>query len=311
MEYQDLERSDLAFEFSTDGAPPVVIGKYYPTKFSNTNGQLLKWIGNKQRFAQAIISYFPSSYRTYYEPFLGSGAVLAALSPIQAEASDIFGPLIDIWQTLRFDPEQLKHWYSKRHGSSETIGKLSAYKEAQQAYLKMPNGADLLFLSRACYGGVVRFRKSDGYMSTPCGPHNLMSPAKFASRVDEWAMRVKGTTFHQRSFEQALAKAGEGDIVYCDPPYSHCQSILYGAQAFDLRKLMASITEAKKRGAFVALSIDGSKRSGNFLCDIEIPAGLFAREEMLMVGRSMLRRFQMGGETLEEEVVRDRLLLTH
>ena len=311
MEYQVLERSNLALEFSTDGSPPAVDGKLYPTKFSPTNGQLLKWIGNKQRFAQAIISYFPKSYRTYYEPFLGSGAVLAALSPIKAEGSDIFGPLIDIWQTLRFDPEQLKRWYAKRHLSSETNSKLVAYKEAQQAYLQMPNGADLLFLSRACYGGVVRFRKSDGFMSTPCGPHNLMSPEKFSSRVDEWTSRVRGTTFYQRSFEEALAKAGDGDIVYCDPPYSHCQSILYGAQAFDLKKLMTSIGEAKKRGAFVALSIDGSKRSGNFLCDIEIPQGLFAREEMLIVGRSMLRRFQMGGETLEAEVVRDRLLLTH
>lgn len=311
MEYQVLERADPAFEFSIDGSPPNIAGKSCPTKFSATNGQLLKWIGNKQRFAQAIISYFPSSYRTYYEPFLGSGAVLAALSPINAVGSDIFGPLIDIWQTLRFDPDQLKRWYAQRHYSAETNGKLAAYKQAQNEYLKMANGADLLFLSRACYGGVVRFRKSDGFMSTPCGPHNLMSPEKFALRVDEWSSRVKGTKFHQQSFEEAISKSGKGDIVYCDPPYSHCQNILYGAQSFDLKKLMSSIAEAKSRGAFVALSIDGSKRSGNLLCDIEIPTGLFAREEMLIVGRSMLRRFQMGGETLEAEVVRDRLLLTH
>jgi len=73
---------------------------------------------------------------------------------------------------------------------------------------------------------------------------------------------------------------------------------------------MEAIGKAKRRGAFVALSIDGSKKSGNQLCDITIPHGLFAREEMLNVGRSMLRRFQMGGETLESELVRDRLLLT-
>ena len=33
--------------------------------------QLLKWIGNKQRFAHQIARYFPIRYRTYYEPFLG------------------------------------------------------------------------------------------------------------------------------------------------------------------------------------------------------------------------------------------------
>lgn len=43
--------------------------------------QLLKWIGNKQRFAHEIISYFPNKFGTYHEPFLGSGAVLGVLSP--------------------------------------------------------------------------------------------------------------------------------------------------------------------------------------------------------------------------------------
>ena len=43
--------------------------------------QLLKWVGNKQRFANEIISYFPVGFNRYIEPFLGSGAVLATLSP--------------------------------------------------------------------------------------------------------------------------------------------------------------------------------------------------------------------------------------
>jgi DNA adenine methylase len=43
--------------------------------------QLLKWIGNKQRFAAEIVSHFPSRIGTYFEPFLGSGAVLGTLSP--------------------------------------------------------------------------------------------------------------------------------------------------------------------------------------------------------------------------------------
>ena len=41
---------------------------------------LLKWIGNKQRFAEYIVDCFPESFRNYHEPFLGSGAVLAELS---------------------------------------------------------------------------------------------------------------------------------------------------------------------------------------------------------------------------------------
>ena len=72
--------------------------------------QLLKWIGNKQRFAFEIASYFPNDFGTYYEPFLGSGAVLGTLSPVKAVASDRFQPLVQIWQTLHENPDTLKQW---------------------------------------------------------------------------------------------------------------------------------------------------------------------------------------------------------
>ena len=66
--------------------------------------QLLKWIGNKQRFAHEIVSYFPRQFGTYYEPFLGSGAVLATLRAKSGFGSDGFKPLIDIWQALKKRP---------------------------------------------------------------------------------------------------------------------------------------------------------------------------------------------------------------
>src|SRR3989442_1542017 len=59
--------------------------------------QLLKWIGNKQRFAHEIIQYFPPTFGTYFEPFLGSGAVLGTLVPQRAVASDALEPLVEIW----------------------------------------------------------------------------------------------------------------------------------------------------------------------------------------------------------------------
>ena len=62
---------------------------------------------------------------------------------------------------------------------------------------------------------------------------------------------------------------------------------------------------------FIALSIDGSKKSGDRKCEFRFPPKLFSREVTVNLGRSMLRRFQMGGQTLEAEIVTDRLLLTH
>jgi DNA adenine methylase len=112
-------------------------------------------------------------------------------------------------------------------------------------------------------------------------------------------------------FEEGISRARPGDLVYCDPPYSDTQRILYRAQTFSLPRLFQAIEQCRRRGVYVALSLDGTKKSGNHQCDLSIPDGLFEREAMVHCGRSMLRRFQMEGQTLEGEVVADRLLLTY
>ncbi len=273
--------------------------------------QLLKWIGNKQRFAHEIVSWFPSDFNTYFEPFLGSAAVLATLSPKKAVGSDVFEPLIKIWQTLAGNPDTLKQWYAQRWQAMMSGEKVSEYEKIKASYNANPNAADLLFLCRSCYGGVVRFRQSDGFISTPCGVHSPIAPEAFSDRVDKWHRRTEGSSFLLLDYREAMEMAEPGDWVYCDPPYTHSQAILYGAQSFDLRNLLKAIRGCKARGVYVALSIDGTKRSGNLICDIPIPDGLFEREVFVNCGRSMLRRFQMGGQTLEGEMVADRLLLTY
>ena len=273
--------------------------------------QLLKWVGNKQRFAHEIASYFPSDYRTYYEPFLGSGAVLATLAPYKAVGSDAFGPLMEIWYELQHSPESLIEWYRTRYERMASGDKVQVYEDIKESYNKSPNGADLLFLCRSCYGGVVRFRKRDGYMSTPCGVHSPISPESFAARVWEWERRVRGTTFLEADFEEVVDMAHAGDLVYCDPPYLHSQAILYGAQSFELERLFNAIERAKGRGVRVALSIDGTKKSGSIKCDLPLPDGIFRKEAFVNCGRSMLRRFQKSGKSLDDEIVSDRLLLTY
>lgn len=283
----------------------------HPAAVSRPRGQLLKWVGNKQRFAEEIASYFPRDIQTYREPFLGTGAVLATLSPERGVGSDVFRPLMEIWEALNDSPETLKRWYADRWATFTSGEKVAQYEAIKADYNSAPNGADLLFLCRSCYGGVVRFRKADGYMSTPCGPHNPIAPATFDRRVDEWHARVQGCRFEHRDYKEAMRAAEEGDLVYCDPPYTHSQAILYGAQSFSLEDLFSEIETCKARGVRVALSIDGKKRSGNMVCDLPIPEGLFEEEIFVNCGRSMLKRFQMEGKTLEKEVVADRLLLTY
>lgn len=275
------------------------------------NTSLLKWIGNKQRMAHQIISYFPIEFGSYFEPFLGSGAILGTLWPKVGFASDTFAPLMEIWQTLKKSPDVVKGWYQERWEKLSENNKVEVYEQVKASYNASPNGADLLFLTRSCYGGVVRFRKADGYMSTPCGIHQPISPHSFSRRVDEWHKRISGTTFLHLDYEEAMSLAKPGDLIYCDPPYTYSQGILYGAQSFSLEHLLSVIEKCKARGVKIVLSIDGTKRSGNLICNLPLPNGLFETEILIDTGRSMLKRFQMNGKSLEGEKVSDRLLLTY
>lgn len=280
-------------------------------KFVPPKSQLLKWIGNKQKFAVEITKNFPKCFNRYIEPFLGSGAILATVAPANGLGSDTFKPLVEIWQKLATDHLGLLEWYAERRNLLETKAKEEVYKDVLASYNTNPNGADFLYLSRACYGGVVRFRKSDGYMSTPCGAHTPIPVESFKNRVLEWKRRLKNVQFEHLDYKEAFATAKKGDLIYCDPPYSHSQSILYGAQSFKLEELLAEIENAKAKGIFVALSIDGNKKSGNLICDLPIPDNLFDRELLIHCGSSMLKRFQAEGQKLVGEDVADRLLLTY
>jgi DNA adenine methylase len=218
---------------------------------------------------------------------------------------------MEIWICLRNSPHQLVEWYKTRYDEYKNAGQPEGYNRIKARYNAKPNGPDLLFICRSCYGGVVRFRKSDGGISTPCGIHEPITPRSFAQRVEIWRRRTAGADFRQMDFEEAMSLAVEKDLVYCDPPYACSQSILYRGQDFSLDRLMYAIANCKARGVRVALSIDGKKKSGRVDCKLAIPNGLFEREVFLDCGRSMLRRFQREGESLEDEVVHDRLLLTY
>ena len=292
-------------------APKTPIDLFGRPAYVRPNGSLLKWIGNKYNVAEEITSYFPAEMRAFYDVFVGGGSILATVAPDRGVGSDSFAPLIEIWSMIQSDPAVVKGWYEQRWQYVMSGDKTERYEEIKASYNARSNGADFLYLTRACYGGVIRFRKHDGYMSTPVGIHRPIEPRNFAKRVDEWHVRVQGTEFISADYADVMERCVAGDMVYCDPPYTHSQAILYGAQDFSIVQLFESIERCKKRGVRVALSIDGTKKSGKKNCHIPIPEGLFERQILVKTGRSMLRRFQMDGQTLESEVVADRLLLTY
>lgn len=289
-------------------APPLILNRY--SKYIPPKTQFLKWVGNKQKFAAEITKHFPVEFNKYHEPFLGSGAVLATVKPNHGVGSDTFAPLIEIWEKLKTNPNEVIQWYKSWRDQLDSEKKEVVYEKVKHAYNSKPNGKDFLYLSRACYGGIIRFRR-DGHMSTPCGVHIPIPVKAFAERVRIWHKRVENTEFITQDYRHAFEVASEGDLIYCDPPYSHSQSILYGAQDFSLETLLQEILKAKNRGVFVALSIDGNKKSGNKICNLPIPENLFEQEVLIDCGKSMLRRFQIEGQKMIGEGVFDRLMLTY
>lgn len=280
---------------------------------------LLKWIGNKQRFADTIISYMPDEFNDYYEPFLGSGAVMAALLDSDeyklfphfnhAYGSDILPFLVDIFKLTKDSPEKLVTYY-KEEIAKYNENPAQQYDIIKERFNQQHNPYDFLLLSRTCYSGVIRFRKADGYMSTPRGPHKPISPETFEGRVTQWNYLLKKASFECECFTKAMDKPQAGDVVYCDPPYTHSQSIIYGAQSFDVDMLWQKIAENKDRGVKVILSINGMRDSKKKDISITPPEGLFERKLLVNCGTSMIDRLQNNGKTMKDKKVDDQLLLT-
>lgn len=233
---------------------------------------LLKWIGNKQRFAETIISYMPETFNNYYEPFLGSGAVMAELLNMDttqlfphfqhAYGSDVLPFLIDIFEIVKETPDVLIKYY-KKEITEYYQNPNSKYDEIRNRFNKNHNAHDFCLLSRTCYSGVIRFRKADGYMSTPRGPHNPIKPETFEKRVWKWN-----------------------------------------------ELLWQKIAECKERGAKVILSINGMRNSKQTDISITPPTGLFERRLLINCGTSMIDRLQNTGKKMKEKAVDDQLLLT-
>jgi DNA adenine methylase len=275
---------------------------------SRPRGQILKWVGNKYRYASVIAEYLPAEFDTYYEPFVGTGAVLATMRPSRAIAADTLPMLVALLQTVQTDSDSVADHYETWRDQIAERGR-DAYLEVRDRYNQSPNPLDLMVLSRTCYGGVVRFTR-EGTMSTPMGPHRPMPAEKLRLRLDEWRERIASVRFKCQDFSETIGEASDGDLVYCDPPYAHGQTILYGAQDFRLERLWEAVAHAVERGAAVAVSVDGWRQSGDKEIDLGLADGLFARELLIERGGCMLRRFQMTGEDMASEQVADRLLLS-
>jgi DNA adenine methylase len=176
----------------------------------------LKWAGGKSRLISQYIDYFPQEYQTYYEPFLGGGAIFFYLLPPVARLTDINTELITTYRCVRDQVEDLiclLQEHQKRHNKE--------YYYEMRACLgctDLERAARFIYLNKTCFNGLYRVN-SQGKFNVPLGryknpnisPENILRSASAA---------LSTSVIEAADFTDILNYAtSSDDFVYFDPPY--------------------------------------------------------------------------------------------
>jgi DNA adenine methylase len=184
---------------------------------------LLKWAGGKARLAPQICAAFGKPCRgTYYEPFIGSGAVFLyrrAMGMVKdAVLSDANAKLVEVHRAVRDDVQGL---LNRLDGMPQEDWR-ERYYEVREQYNEGPQegvlpAARFIWLNRAGFNGLYRENKK-GIYNVPVGQYTRLSIPKRA-HFERVAELLRGVELVACGFEDIVGEAGEGDQVYCDPPY--------------------------------------------------------------------------------------------
>ena len=249
----------------------------------------IKWSGSKRSQAEKIVSYFPEEIKTFYEPFLGGGAVLGYFKPKKAVASDINEPLIKIWQLLQKNPKKIADDYRKNWNTLQKIGHTFFYKVRDRFNSKkLPS--DLLFLTRTCVNGLIRYNKSGEFNNSLHHTRRGINPDQFEKIIYQWAEITREYKFSSQDYWIATKSAKKGDFVYLDPPYFNTGTRYFGTIDYD--KFLKYLEDLNNRGIRFALSYDGSRGDTSYV--VKIPKNLYKKHIMLHSGNSAFNKVQNG-----------------
>lgn len=228
-----------------------VVNARRPTPF-------LKWPGGKRWLVPALLGEIEScKSKTYYEPFLGGGALFFAIRPQRAVLSDINHDLINTYRQVKNRPWDLLKRLRNLPVNKPTYDSL----RAQLGESVVDQAVRFLYLNRTAFAGMYRLN-GKGEFNVPFGggertpaplwEYDLLTKASRALRCSE---------LRTHDFGIVMAEAGSGDLVYCDPTYTVAHNnngfIRYNEKNFswaDQKRLAASCREASQRGAKVIVS---------------------------------------------------------
>ncbi|EAQ5932269.1 Dam family site-specific DNA-(adenine-N6)-methyltransferase [Salmonella enterica] len=220
----------------------------------------LKWAGGKYSLLPELERLIPAGKRLI-EPFVGGGSVF--LNSDKHERfllADINADLINLYQMLTIVPDSVIAEAMKAFRHLNDAENYTAIREAFNAWQlnAIERAAAFLYLNRHCFNGLMRYNL-DGFFNVGWGKYK----APYFPEKELMAFRKKSSAcvFMNAGFERTLRLAGDGDVVYCDPPYEPMPgtagftSYASGGFSWDSQVALAeSCVAAHQRGAKVFIS---------------------------------------------------------
>lgn len=234
-------------------------------KLINTKPKpFVKWVGGKRQLLRQFreLGLYPSEdfnpiTNTYYEPFVGGGAVFFDLLPKNAELSDLNNELVTTYNVIKNNVDELiqslqKHIYDKEYYLEVRAKKVEDLSDVEIA-------SRFIFLNRTGFNGLYRVNKS-GQFNVPFGRYNnpVICDEDNLRRVSD---ALQDVTITHQDYKNVLKTAKSGDFIYLDPPYYPINATSsftsYTAEGFlekEQTELRDTFVKLHKKGCFVMLS---------------------------------------------------------
>jgi DNA adenine methylase len=224
----------------------------------------IKWVGGKRQLIRQFreLGLYPPEYfnpitNTYYEPFVGGGAVFFDLLPKNAELSDLNNELVITYNVIKNNVDELikslqKHIYDKEYYLEVRAKKVEDLSDIEIA-------SRFIFLNRTGFNGLYRVNKS-GQFNVPFGRYNnpVICDEDNLRRVSD---ALQDVTITYQDYKNVLKTAKSGDFIYLDPPYYPINATSsftsYTAEGFlekEQTELGDTFVKLHKMGCFVMLS---------------------------------------------------------
>lgn len=178
----------------------------------------IRWAGGKTRLLPRILPHVPNRIESYFEPFLGGGAVYLAIAgriSRRAHLADLNDHVISAWVAMKMHQEELRpllDWY-EANDSKDLYYRVRS--EVPATFIE--KAARFLYLNGVSWNHLWRENSKTGAMNVPWGDRKFKN-------IDDDTMRAIGALLSNAEisvsdFRKSLSSVGPGDFVYLDPPY--------------------------------------------------------------------------------------------